>query len=48
MDVFYSAANNPAVLRAMLEEVPESVKAALLEAIAVLENGYENVLEALE
>jgi hypothetical protein len=43
-----AASDNPAVLRAMLEEVPESVKAALLEAIAVLEDGYENVLEALE
>ncbi len=43
-----SAANNPAVLRAMLEEVPQSVEEALLEAIAVLEDGYENVLQALE
>jgi len=46
--MFDAAVTNPAVLRAMLEEVPESVKAALLEAIAVLEDGYENVLEALE
>ncbi|MCX6010702.1 MAG: DUF5667 domain-containing protein [Chloroflexi bacterium] len=43
-----SAANNGAVMRAMLDEVPESVEAALLEAIAVLEDGYEKVLQALE
>lgn len=43
-----SAANNPAVMRAMLDEVPESVREALLEAIAVLEDGYEDVLQALE
>ena len=43
-----SVANNGAVMRAMLDEVPESVEAALLEAIAVLEDGYEKVLQALE
>lgn len=43
-----AAANNGAVMRAMLDEVPESVRAALLEAIAVLEDGYEKVLQALE
>jgi hypothetical protein len=43
-----AAVNNPAVMRAMLDEVPESVRAALLEAIAVLEDGYEKVLQALE
>lgn len=43
-----SAADHPAALRAMLGEVPESVRAALLEAIAVSEAGYENVLEVLE
>jgi hypothetical protein len=43
-----AAANNGAVMRAMLDEVPESVRAALLEAIAVLEEGYEKVLQALE
>jgi hypothetical protein len=48
MDVFYSAANNPAVLRAMLDDVPESVREALLEAIEVSEEGYEKVIEALQ
>lgn len=43
-----SAANNHMVMRAMLDEVPQSVKEALLEAIAVLEDGYEDVLQALE
>ncbi len=43
-----SAANNHMVLWAMLDEVPESVREALLEAIAVLEDGYEDVLQALE
>ncbi len=43
-----SAANNHAVMWAMLDEVPESVREALLEAIAVLEDGYEDVLQALE
>jgi hypothetical protein len=32
----------------MLENVSQSVEAALLEAIAVLEDGYEKVLQALE
>jgi len=43
-----SAANNHAVMWVILEEVPESVREALLEAIAVLEDGYERVLEALQ
>ncbi|MBA7701411.1 hypothetical protein ES703_110147 [subsurface metagenome] len=43
-----SAANNHMVLWAMLDEVPQSVREALLEAIAVLEDGYEDVLQALE
>ena len=42
-----SAADNPAVLRAMLEEASPSVRAALLRAIAVSEAGYQDVLEAL-
>ena len=42
-----SAADNPAVLRAMLEEASPSVQAALLRAIAVSEAGYQDVLEAL-
>jgi hypothetical protein len=42
-----SAANNTAVLQGMLGSVPESVRQALLEAIAVSEAGYEKVLEAL-
>jgi hypothetical protein len=46
--VFNSAATNSAVMRAMLDDVPESVREALLEAIAVSEEGYQRVLEALE
>jgi len=46
--VMGSASNNPTVMRAMLDEVPESVREALLKAIAVLEAGYEDVLQALE
>jgi len=42
------AINHPAALRAVLEKVPESAKAALLQAIAVSEAGYEKVLEALD
>jgi hypothetical protein len=42
-----AAVNNTEVMRAMLENVPESVRQALLEAIAVSEAGYEKVLEAL-
>jgi hypothetical protein len=43
-----AAANNTEVMRAMLDGVPESVRQALLEAIAVSEEGYEKVLEALD
>jgi hypothetical protein len=43
-----AATNNQAVMMAMLDSVPESVREALLEAIAVSENGYAKVLEALE
>jgi hypothetical protein len=48
VDVFHSAANNAAVMRAMLDDVPESVRDALLEAIEVSEKGYEEILKALE
>ena len=44
----HDAASNRAVLRAVLDEMPESVKPALRRAIAVSEDGYEEVLEALE
>jgi hypothetical protein len=44
----YHAANNQAVLRALLDEVPEQTEPALRRAIAVLEDGYEEVLEALD
>jgi hypothetical protein len=44
----YYAVENPDVLRHMLEEVPESAKPALLEAIAVLEAGYGRALAALD
>ena len=40
--------NNTALLRDLLESVPESPKPALLRAIAILETGYENALEALD
>lgn len=43
-----NAAHNRAVLHAVLAEVPESTKAALRRALAVSEDGYEEVLEALE
>jgi hypothetical protein len=42
------AASNRAVLRAVLDDVPESVKPALRQAIAVSEDGYEEALAALE
>jgi hypothetical protein len=44
----YDAANNQAVLRAALDDVPESVKPALRQAIAVSDTGYEEALAALE
>ncbi len=48
MAVAYYAANHPAALRAVLEKAPESVKLALLRAIAVSETGYKRALEALD
>jgi hypothetical protein len=48
VNVFHSASNNPAVMRAMLDEVPESVREALLEAIEVSEKGYEEIIKALQ
>lgn len=42
------AVHNQATLRQVLEEAPEAVKPALLEAIAVSEDGYKAALEALE
>jgi hypothetical protein len=42
------AARHSAKLRAVLEIVPASAKAALLQAIAVSEAGYEKALEALD
>ena len=42
------AASNRAVLRAVLDEAPESAKGALRRALAVSEDGYEEALEALE
>jgi len=42
------AASNRAVLRAVLDDVPESAKGALRRALAVSEDGYEEALEALE
>jgi len=46
--VALQANNNATLLRDLLETVPESVKPALLRAIALLEAGYENALESLE
>jgi hypothetical protein len=42
------AASNRAVLRQMLDEVPESARDALRRALAVSEEGYEEALEALD
>lgn len=42
-----AAITNPAVLKALLDEVPPSLREALLEAIAISEAGYEAVLQAL-
>jgi len=46
--VAYYAANNQAVLRAVLEKAPESAKPALRRAIAVSVAGYQRALEALD
>jgi len=46
--MFDAAVTNPAVLKALLDDVPQSVREALLAAIAVSEDGYEAVLEALQ
>jgi hypothetical protein len=43
-----AAANNPAVMRAILDDVPESARDALQAAIEVSEEGYQAVLEALQ
>ncbi len=42
------AIDHPARLRALLTTAPESVKPALLQAIALSETGYEKVLETLD
>jgi len=39
---------HPAVLRALLDEVPDSAKPALLQAIADAEDKYQKALEALD
>ncbi len=48
MTLEYNAVNNTAALNAVLEKTPESVKPALLQAIAVSEAGYQKALEALD
>jgi len=48
MTLEYNAVNNTTALNAALEAVPEAVKPALLEAIAISEAGYQNALEALD
>ena len=42
------ASDHPAALRAALENAPESSKAAIRQAIASLEENYQQVLEALD
>ena len=42
------AVNHQAALQAALEEAPESVKPALLKAIAISKAGYEKALKALD
>ncbi|MFC2033128.1 DUF5667 domain-containing protein [Chloroflexota bacterium] len=42
------ALENPAALQAILEKAPESVKSALLRAIALSDEAYRQALEALE
>lgn len=42
------ATSNPARLQAALQTAPQSVKLTLLQAIAVSEAGYKNILEALD
>lgn len=44
----HNEANHPVVLRALLEEVPESAKPALRRAIADAEANYQKALEALD
>lgn len=46
--VEHYATTHPEQLRALLETAPESVKPALLQAIAILEADYEKALESLE
>jgi hypothetical protein len=48
MAVANYAANNQAVLHAVLDKVPESTRPALWRAIAVSEAGYQRALEALD
>jgi hypothetical protein len=48
MTVAHYADKHQAVLRAVLEKVPEQAKPALRRAIAVLEAGYQRTLEALD
>jgi hypothetical protein len=48
MTLEYNAVNSTAALNAALEKAPESVKPALLEAIAISEAGYQKALEALD
>jgi len=46
--VAYDAANNQALLNEALDKAPERAREALRRAIVVSEDGYEEVLEALE
>lgn len=47
-DVVRNATNQPALLKSMLENVPESSKSALQKAINILNERYEKALEALD
>ena len=46
--MMHYAVNHPERLRAVLKTAPESVRSALLEAIAVSTRGYEKALESLD
>ena len=46
--IMHYAVNHPERLRAVLETAPESVRSAILQAIAISTRGYEKALESLD
>jgi len=46
--MMHYAVNHPERLRAVLETAPESVRSAILQAIAISTRGYEKALESLD